>query len=242
MMLRVLATAFTLSCLAAAPALAAELEYVYPDQSVWTTRVDAKGEPDNPLLRLANVMFTQAGIKWTARGYPATRMFEVLKSGTAQFSMLVRAPALAECCLYGKNPVASTELRAYRQADTAALTAKEGLAGKRVALIRGYSYAGLKDFIADPANAVRTEEVTSHDAAFALLARDRVDYVLDYAGPAREVLAGHPISRVQSDLVSRLDVYLVLSKTYPDADAVIARLQAIADRLDKERILAGTVR
>jgi polar amino acid transport system substrate-binding protein len=239
---RFLALAFAVVALAATEAVAAELEYVYPDQSVWTTRVDARGEPDNPLLRLANVMFTQAGIKWTARGYPATRMFEVLKSGSAQFSMLVRAPALAECCLYGKSPVASTELRAYRHADTPALAGKNGLAGKRVALIRGYSYAGLKDFLADPGNAVRIEEVTSHDSAFALLARDRVDYVIDYAGPAGEVLAEHPITRVQSDLVSRLDVYLVLSKSYPDAEAVMARLQAIADRLDKERILAGTVR
>jgi polar amino acid transport system substrate-binding protein len=238
----ILVLAFAILTVAVQGARAAPLEYVYPDQSVWTTKLDAQGEPDNPLLRLANVMFTQAGIKWTARGYPATRMFEVLKSGTSQFSMLVRAPALAECCLFGKTPVASTELRAYRQADTPALAGKDGLAGKRVALIRGYSYAGLKDFMADPKNAVRIEEVTSHDAAFALLARDRVDFVIDYAGPATEVLAEHPITRVQSDLVSRLDVYLVLSKSYPDAEAVMARLQSIADRLDKERILAGTVR
>jgi polar amino acid transport system substrate-binding protein len=221
------------------PAAAAELEYAYPDQSVWTTRVDSRGEPDNPLLRVAAAMFSEAGITWHGRGYPASRMFEYLKNGTAHFSMLVRAPALQECCLLGKAPVATTDLRAYRQAPSPAIAGKEALAGKRVAIIRGYSYAGLKDFLFDPRNAVAVEEVARHDAAFGLLERGRVDYVLDYSGPAAEVLAAHPIAAMQSDTLSRLDVYLVLSKSYPDAEAVLARLEAIAARLDRPALMAA---
>ena len=96
------------------PVAAAEIEYAYPNQSVWTTRRDEWGEPDNPLLRLAAVLFTKAGVPWHGKAYPAGRLFEHLRNGTAEFSMLVKAPVLQECCLVSQRPVAKTELRIYR--------------------------------------------------------------------------------------------------------------------------------
>jgi len=216
-----------------------ELEYAYPDQSVWTTRIDQRGEPDNPLLRLAAALFDKAGIPWHGRSYPAARVFTNLRDGTAQFSMLVASPGLEECCLIGRAPVASTELRVYRAAATPPIRDAAGLAGKRVVTIRGYSYGGLLDFLSDARNGAVNNATVGHQAAFAMLDAGRGDYLLDYTGPAVEVLTGHPIGGLRFDVLSRLDVHLVLSRSYPEAAAVMARLEAIAATLDTGAILAA---
>lgn len=237
---------FLTSSVAAAPpevaTAAPEIEYAYPDQSVWTTRLDSRGEPDNPLLRLAAVLFARADIAWHGKSYPASRMFEYLRDGRSQFSMLVKAPSLQECCLWSKEPIASTELRVYRTADQAPIARMEDLAGKNVIVIRGYSYAGVAGFLKDPKNDVALSVAVTHGGAFAMLDRDRADYVLDYAGPAAEILAAQPIPDAVYDVLSRLDVYLVLSKTYPDAPRVMADLESIAATLDAEVILQGVGR
>lgn len=230
------------SCLLAAMAAtkaAAEprtMEYSYPDQSVWTTRLDARGEPDNPLLRLAAPLFQQAGIPWRARGLPAARLFEYLSDGQTDFSMLVRGPALEKCCLISKRPVAGTELRVYRRKGLPPVAAKEDLAGKEVITVHGYSYGNILAFIKNPANRVGNNGTVSHESAFAMLERGRADYLLDYAGPAQEVLAAHPIKDLEFDVIDRLDVHLILSRTYPDAAAVMTRLETIAETLRVEGI------
>lgn len=219
-----------------------ELEYAYPDQSVWTTKVDEHGDPENPLLRLAAVMFEKAGIPWHSRRYPAARMFNYLNDGTAEFSMLVKAAALTECCLLSKAPVASTELRIYHMPDKPPIKTKEDLIGKRIITIRGYSYGALLAFLSDPANNITTNAAIKHDAAFAMLEAGRGDYLLDYIGPAYEVLSTHPIPAIRFTALSKLDVYLVLARTYPDAKDVMLRLESIVETLNKEEILGVPLR
>jgi polar amino acid transport system substrate-binding protein len=215
------------------------LTYVYPDQSVWTTKLDARGEPDNPLLRVAAKLFAEAGIPWQGQSLPAARMFEYLRDGKAQFSMLVNAPALSTCCLVGKEAVTGTDLRVYRLADTPPVKSKEDFIGKSVILIHGYSYAGLLNFFADEKNKVSSSRAETHEAAFTMLKHKRADYVLDYAGPASETLAAHPIANLQSEPLSRLDVYLVLTRTYPNAEQLMSRLEAIVKTLDVEALMRG---
>jgi polar amino acid transport system substrate-binding protein len=213
-----------------------EIEYAYPDQSVWTTKLDAKGEPANPLLNLADVLFAKAGIPWRAKSYPAARLFGYLKNGTVEFSILVKAPALQDCCLFSQKPVVSTELRVFHQDGKPAIRSREDLAGKSVITILGYSYAGWLDFIADPKNGVAHETAATHDAAFAMLEHGRADYVLDYAGPAAEVQAARK-TKFRHAALSRLDVHLVLVKSYPGALATMQRLEAALEGLNIDDIL-----
>lgn len=228
--------------IAAPPAKQPELEYAYPDQSIWTTKVDENGDPENPLLRLAAAIFDKTGIPWHSRRYPAERMFNYLNDGTAEFSMLVKAPSLSVCCLVSRQPVVGSELRVYYLADKPPIKTREDLIGKRVITIRGYSYGDLRTYLSDPANAVVINPAVKHDAAFAMLEAGRGDYLLDYIGPAHEVLSGHPIPAIRSTPLSALDVYLVLAKTYPDAKNVMARLEAAVETLNKEQILGVAVR
>lgn len=221
----------------AQPTQPAELEYASPDQSVWTTRTNAGGQPDNPLQSVAAALFARANLPWQHQVYPASRMFKRLQEGSAQFSMLVKAPALQECCLWSRKPVLSAEIRAYRRDGSAPIRSRDDFAGKNVVTIRGYSYAGLRDWLADPARQVALSDAPTHAAAFRMLARGRADYVIDYGGPAAEVLAAEPIAELRSDLLNRQEVFLVLSKSYPDAARVMARLEAIAEALNIPEIV-----
>lgn len=231
-----LSAALALVLATASPAARAEppsaIEYAYPDQSVWTTALDAQGLPANPLLKAAGALFDRAGLKWRAHPYPAARMFESLRNGTANFSMLVDSPALAQCCLVGARTIASTELRVYHAPATPPIHRRDDLRGKSVIVIRGYSYGGLLTWLSAPDSHVTLRSAVSHQAAFTMLERGRADYLLDYSGPAREMLEQRPGSALRHETLDRLDVHLVLWRGYPDAEATLARLEAIADELD----------
>lgn len=216
-----------------------EIEYASPDQSIWTTRTDRHGQPDNPLFRVAEQLFAKAGIPWRGRTYPAARMFKYLQDGSAQFSMLVKAPALQECCLLSRKPVAVAEVRAYRFADKAPIRHPDDLVGKSVITVHGYSYGGLLGFIGDERNRIQNNAALTHATAFKMLARGRADYVIDYSGPAGEVLAAEPLHGLQSETLAQQEVFLVLSRSYPDAQNVMVRLEAITGTLDVDALLKG---
>lgn len=213
------------------------IEYGYPDQSIFVATVNAKGQPDSPMNRLAEVLMARAGLKWHGVPYPASRLFSNLKDGTTNFAILVRAPSLKECCLFSQKPVYSTELKVYAIGDKPSVKVREDLAGKRVITIRGYSYAGMLKYIADPANRVTNEVASTHKAAFEMLVAARADYLLDYASAAGDILAESPIRDLQSTPLSQLDIYLILSRTYPKAEELMARLEAIVTSLDVEEVL-----
>lgn len=235
-----IAAVLGITLLAAAPATGGEppppIHYAYPDQSVWTTRLDKEGLPANPLLSVAQALFDRAGLTWQAHPYPAARMFEVLRNGSANFSMLVRSPALEQCCLLSRKAVARTELRAYHMPSTPPLPPAaqpgEALRGKSVIVIQGYSYGGVLAQLSAPGSDVNLVQATTHHTAFTMLERGRAEYVLDYAGPAGEILAALPNLGMRHETLDHLKVYLVLWRGYPDAEATMARLEAIADQLE----------
>lgn len=214
-----------------------EIEYGSPDQSVWTTRTDEMGVPANPLIEVADALFSKTGTSWRARVYPAPRLFANLKDGTTPFSMLVRVPSLRECCLFSDKPITTVEIRAYRRSDAPSLSRTEDLVGKRLITIHGYSYGGLLRFITDAKNRVTNNVAHTHAEAFRMLDNGRADYVIDYADPAREVLTEEPIAGVSSEVLSQSPVYLVLNRNYPDAPGFMVRLETVAATLDIEAML-----
>lgn len=208
-------------CFAKGREIQQPIAYVYPDQSVWTTKTDAKGILKNPLLKLAEALFGKLEIKWTAKAYPANRMFERLKEGKSNFSMLVKAPQLKESCLFSKVPIVSTELRIYRTAGSPPVRDIADLKGKKLITIRGYSYGAIGKYLKDKTNNILIFEALLHKHAFEMLAQGRAPYLLNYTGPSEEILSENPIPGVSSDVLKKLGVYFVLSKSYPDAQKMM---------------------
>lgn len=208
------------------------IEYAYPDQSIWTTKRDAEGILKNPLLHVAEAMFSELQIGWTARPYPANRMFDRLQEGKSNFSILVQASRLKESCIFSKKAVTYSELRVYKRPGAPPITKIEDFKGKQVITIRGYSYGKIGKFLKDTINQVITFEAPQHESAFTMLSHARADYLLDYSGPSDEVLQSQPIPGVSYDVLTRLDVFLVLSKNYPNALSMMNSMENTFQNID----------
>lgn len=214
-----------------------DIKYGYPDQSIFVATINGKEQPTTPMLFVANELFERADLTWRATAYPAKRLFRNFKDGTTNFSILVRASSLLDSCLFSKKPVYSTNLNVYHIGDKQPILKEEDLVGKRIATIRGYSYGKLRKFIGDPKNKIANEVVNTHSGAFRMLKLGRVDYVLDYASAAKDIITENAISDIKSNMLSELKIYLVLSKAYPNAEELMGRLEGIMDGIDVNAIV-----
>ncbi len=212
--------------------------YAYPDQMVIVSRIDENGKFDNPLNKLLDQLFKRAGVNWESKEFPATRMFQTLDKGTANFSILVNSPELSECCLISTTPILSTELRVYHKKGLKALTNIQALRDKNIITLRGYSYGPFKTFIDDPKNRIKVLPTGTHTSAFEMLREERANYLLDYNYPSVVVLKNNPITDIQFEPLTKIDLHLVLHKSYPNAKRFMEQLESIIEDLDVEGILS----
>lgn len=234
----------TLSLLALAPvfgcaqtAKTPEIEFGYVEQAP-RTFTNAQGQPDGQLIRLLSAVMTKANLSWHAASYPANRLFSNLKDGSSHLSILVRVPALEECCIYSKEALGGDDIRAYTIGNKTPIKSKEDLIGKNIIVLRGYSYSGLINFINDPKNRITTEVAATHEPAFEMLAAGRADYLLNYGEASEKALSTlKPISELRYEVVEKVFRYLVISKTYPDAEKTLARIEAALKTVNKEQYL-----
>lgn len=216
-----------------------DIEFGYPDQTVFVTTRDALGQPHNPVINLGTAILDHAGFNCQTRAYPARRLFENLKAGETQFALLVRVPELQDRCIYSRQPIYKTTLNVYYIGDKPPIRTKEDLKGMKVITIHGYSYGGLLDFLDKPDNKIRNFPTRSHDSAFQMLEANRGDYLLDYESASSDVLTRRPIKHIRSCPIRELDIYMVLSKAWPDAEGTMKSLEDIAARLDVTHIMEG---
>jgi len=208
-----------------------EIEFGFPEQPP-RAFTNAQGKPEGQAIQFATALFAKAGIPWRAVSYPAPRLFTNLDNGTTTFAVMVRNPALENCCLINKVPIYSTALKAYYIGDKPPIKSRDDLIGKRIITIRGYSYSGLINFINDPQNRIVNEIAPTHEPAFEMLVAGRADYVLNYESSASVALSARPIANLRQDTIDRVETHIVLSKKYPDAEKVMERFEVILKNLN----------
>ncbi len=213
------------------------MQYAYPDQVVLTTKTKPNGKVDNPLVKVAEALFDKANIPLKANQYPAARMFKKLQSGEADFSILVNSPLLDQCCLVSPDPVTTTELRVYFKHTADPIYSEDGLIGKEIITLRGYSYGPLKNFIQNPSNKIKLNPTSTHESAFSMLNADRASYLVNYKQPAIETLEKNPIDGVRYSILRQIDLYLVLNKQYPNAERVMSELTQHMKTMNVAQIL-----
>lgn len=216
---------------------AIEIEYGYPDQSIFVASVDDKGHPTSPMMRLVEVLMERANLSWRAIPYPAKRLFYNLQNGKTNFSILVKASSLQDSCLFSREPIYTTSLSLYYFGGKQPITSKEDLVGKKIITIRGYSYAELLSFIEDPGNRITNVVAGTHRAAFEMLKAGRADYLLDYTSAAGDILSKKTDLDIRFSPLRQLDIFLVLSKSHPNARQLMRKMEDIIATLDVEEIL-----
>lgn len=213
------------------------IRYGYPDQSIFLATIGGKEQPITPMLDVAKELFERANLSWSSNTYPAKRLIHNLKNGKTNFSILVKASSLLESCIFSGDPIYTTTLNVYYIGDKPPIITKEDLIGKRVVTIRGYSYGSLRKFLNEPKNNISIESTSTHLSAFGMLELGRVDYLLDYASAAQDIISQNAIADLKFTTINKLDIFLLLSKSYPDAHNLMKKLETIAKSMDINKII-----
>lgn len=193
------------------------------------------GAPDGLIVRLAQRLLAKAAQPAEIGIYPAPRLLKSLQDGELDLSMLVRADDLEDCCLFSQGPVMTQVLRVYWLGKQMPVRRKEELVGQSLIVLHGYRYAGLIDFIQDESSRLRLETARTFDAALQMLGSGHANYLLAYEANMQDIAGERLPKGLQSEVIGRFPVHLVLNKNYPDARRAMARLESLLKELDAGR-------
>lgn len=209
----------------------AELEFGYVEQAP-RTFTNAQGKAEGQVIRLMTDLFAKAGIPWRAVSYPAARLFENLKNGSTQVSVLIRVSSLEKDCLWSKQDLGGEDIRVYYMGDKSPIKGRDDLIGKNVIALRGYSYGTLKAFLVDPKNNINVSEAASNPDSFDMLVAGRADYLIQYGEASDKILAAKPIANIRYTTIERITRHLVISKAMPEAEKTMIRLEEVLKTMD----------
>jgi ABC-type amino acid transport substrate-binding protein len=189
-------------------------------------------------LDLLKTILEKADYPYEVKGYPAKRMYGNLANGRTHLFMGIKGvPDYDKEVIYSSNPYSKIVLNIYTKNNIAKPAGKEDLIGKKILIIRGYSYGGLISYFENPENKIILDPATDHVMAFKKFQKGRADYLIDYLSPSSEVLKTISIPDIQVTQLFALDLYLIISKGYKDHVALMSDMEKAHAQLVAE----GTV-
>jgi len=188
---------------------------VNDDQSVSGSKVE-----------MIRKILNQAGIKFTERGYPSTRLFKNLAKGTTHVWMGTKGvPSYDDYVLYSDHMVDEIEVQVYTRGDVPQPTSKEDLRGHHVLALKSYAYGGLIRYLRKPENNITVNTIKSHEAAIKMLLSKRTDYLIVYRTPAEAAMKKLNVSNLKSTSLLNLQLYFIVSKRTPDAIKILDKME-----------------
>jgi len=167
----------------------------------------------------------KANIPYKIRIYPTPRLYSNLTSGeTDTFIGIKNVSRYKNKVIFSQKPVSEAVLGVYTLQKKTILK-KEEFIGKSVIIVRGYSYGGLINFLKDPKNHIQLEVASTHEAGLRMLKGKRADYFLDYVNTVNSYLKDIPIPNVKYSIIDRIPLYLIVSKSTPNAESIMKKLE-----------------
>lgn len=175
----------------------------------------------------------KAGYRAEFRSLPSARLYLGLQDGSVQ--LWAGAPGkaeLADSTLECERVLGHVDLNLYRLPSHPSPPLPQGLAGKRVILISGYSYwKPITDLLEDPQLKLEQHRTSTHVAALQMLERGRGDYLIDYQTPVEQARRELQMAPLAFDRLYSVPTKLIVSRRAPDAEALRAQLDHAYDEL-----------
>jgi hypothetical protein len=219
---------------ASAQAASPEIDFVYPE-APGVIFTNAEGHADGPLYKYMASVFEGAQVPFHATQYPLARLLDALKTQSNAFSVLVYFPFLDECCIRSKEPNFVGDIAAYSMGELPPVTKREDFVGHSVITRLGNTFGSLTPFLDDPKNHIAHDVAPEYDIGFRMLKLRRADYFVSFSINAIAYLAEHPMGDIHCSVFDHTLLYFVLSKSYPDAEKMLARLEASAKGIEKAK-------
>lgn len=202
-------------------------------------------KPTGELVQLYALIVEQAGFKWDGAIIPAKRVMKALADGVYDSSILVKNPLLEQSgnILSSPVPVSELILNVYYHDMLPEPASDAALLGKKVVVMRGYGYGGLRAWLDEPRNNITLFEIDSFSSAIRLIETGRADYALlyDVNFSAGEKELGRKAEGIRSYNLQRVPLYIHLNKTQiANAEQVMAQLMTSYHQLLKLGVLASS--
>lgn len=207
--------------------------YEFPPYT-WTAE---DGTPSGSVLTLTERLLRQAGYRGEYRSLPGARLYAGLQDGSVQ--LWPGAGGKAELIGHtyeARHAMGHFNLALYHRQDVQAPTLPDGLRGKGVIVISGYSYwKQINDLLMDPGMGISIHRTSTHASALEMLLRKRGDYLLDYQAPVEQVRKELGLSPLPYIVLQRLESRLIASRHTPGSLGLLEKL----DRAYEELQAAG---
>jgi len=191
------------------------------------TYTNEQGNADGIMLAKVEKIIGLAGYRVNTRALPTKRLMKYLVSGEVDVWLGINRPQdFKGHVLVSKQELGFVSLNIYSLTNQE-LTGLSDLNGQSVIIIRGYNYGGAIDHILDKNHKITTFITHSHESAFNMLAQRRANYLLAYQSPARVALQNLAIENLSIYNLSKLPIFLIVSRHTRDAEAVLNRLEKV---------------
>ena len=195
---------------------------------------DENKKPNGSTVINLQRIFKHAGLEQEIKFYPAKRLYGMLVKGQLDFHFGLKSAELEKYLEYS-NPAGNLVLNIYSITPGMELPVKkEEWIGKKMIIVRGYTYAGLADFIKHPDTNIKYFEAKNELAAVKMLAAGRANLMLQYPGPIDIALEKHPLENLQQKEVFNFKSYFIFNKNYPNAKELLKTIENSFAILTKE--------
>ncbi|XQE66510.1 substrate-binding periplasmic protein [Pseudomonas sp. P3C3] len=210
--------------------------YEFPPYS-WT---DDDGKPRGSILALTERLLRHAGYRGHYRSLPGARLYAALRDGSVQ--LWPGAGGKTELLGHtyeARQTMGEISLALYHRTDTPRPVLPEGLRGRGLIVISGYSYwKPASELITDTTLGISIHRTSTHASALAMLLRKRGDYLLDYQAPVEQVRKELGLSPLPYTILQTMQLRLIASRhaegsqrLLDDLDSAYAALQAAGEPL-----------
>ncbi|NIB38584.1 transporter substrate-binding domain-containing protein [Pseudomaricurvus alkylphenolicus] len=193
---------------------------------------DHQGAPRGPLIDLARKLALETGYQLRPVSLPAKRAVKMVASGEVDLWF-----GLSTISLYNDNvlisskPVDQLELRVYSRDCLEHFDNFRQLSGKKVVILRGYTYGGLIDYINTAQNRVEALEVRDPHQAVRVLVGRKMDYLLSYSLPMAAAMQRMSHVALNSRVLDHFNVHVTVHKDLPDAKQIMASFEQMISAL-----------
>ncbi len=190
------------------------------------------GQPaEGFLIDLAKTEFGEIDETPVFKIYHTPTLIKNIALGEVDVGMLIKHPALLGAAHYSKKPISSIELVAFRGANATKINSYVELSGKKLLVLAGYGYGGLRKKMSQLDPEPRMIEASDIQSGLDMLLAGRADYFLSYLKPSREIAARKGYTGqdnwLVSDEISKFDVYWVISKKMPNSEELLRKLESV---------------
>ena len=186
--------------------------------------LDKEGRAQGELAELMNKVSELSGVPYEAFEFPNIRAISNLNRHQLNFSIGVKTLVNEmDNFILSRMPVAKMQLQILWNNSATYLNTIDDLSGKRVVLLNGYTYNGMREKVESLAQSII--DVETHNRALVALKLGRGDYALVYKTASEYSMSALSESDFKSLVIAEVDLYFILDASVPNAQEIMKRLE-----------------